>query len=95
MSKSKHTPGPWDSGGTLEIVAGKWGEDCPTVAEAHCDLPRGLDGYANARLIAAAPQTLKERDAYMKVVKMVASGKHDAETLIDAACSALRHAKGE
>jgi hypothetical protein len=58
MSKTTHTPGPWDSGGTLEIVAGKWGDDVPTVAVARCDQPRGLDGYANARLIAAAPELL-------------------------------------
>lgn len=57
------TSGEWDSGGTLEIVAGKWGSDVPTLAVACCDLPLGIDGYANARLMAASKRLLETLEA--------------------------------
>lgn len=99
----KHTPGPWSSGGTLEVVAGKLGADVPTVAVACCDLPRGLDGYANARLIAAAPELLAALETAYAVMTSarVEVYNHDRanysriENAIDAARAAIAKAKGE
>ena len=67
MSDSKHTPGPWKTGGGSgdedRYVIGPDGE---LIA---CVLPDNLDGWnlphdyqANAHLIATAPELLKEAE---------------------------------
>lgn len=71
MEKSKHTPGPWEAQWSTRALGGitlGW----HVLARPHaveepiiCEIPDGrLDGAeeANARLIAAAPETAAERD---------------------------------
>ncbi len=55
---AQHTPGPWinDAPG---CVAKHWPEGGKATV---CICPAGAEGEANARLIAAAPETAAERD---------------------------------
>ena len=54
---AQHTPGPWKTGtpeaANSDVVYGPWGAIC------HCDWTAiGAEDYANAKLIAAAPELL-------------------------------------
>jgi hypothetical protein len=66
---AQHTPGPWHIGGrtvlrpTLTIYHKPFG--LGDVAEVYED--------ANARLIAAAPETAAERDELLRVLQFVAA----------------------
>lgn len=69
-----HTPGPWTAiGGGLSIgVYTNFNGDTPIGDPKHIAscwhntrVPR-VDGYANARLIAAAPETAAERDRLLE-----------------------------
>jgi len=80
MGNATHTPGPWtieDPFGddSLAIVIGEQTYDWRFVATVHMDLEKGgavkpigkAQMEANARLIAAAPETEAERDALLVV----------------------------
>lgn len=64
MSESKHTPGPWRAagGGRSVGVYSHFEDNTPISAPVHiasCWNSPSCDGYANARLIAAAPDLLE------------------------------------
>lgn len=69
---AKHTPGPWEvsESNSLEVEAGKFDV-------AFCGPKKGLDIFqydermANARLIAAAPETAAERETLRLLVKRI------------------------
>jgi hypothetical protein len=79
-----HTPGPWTAiGGTLSIgVYTAFDGDTPIGSPVHIascwhnERTPKINGYANARLVAAAPELL----AYAKL--MAANGDPDAEDLV-------------
>jgi hypothetical protein len=57
MSEAKHTPGPWDSHGEDEVMAGDWDKHVATAWNN--DKIEPAEATANARLIAAAPDLLR------------------------------------
>lgn len=78
-AKPTHTPGPWklleqlnDGGGTLKVPYARFFVDTAdghTVVELNGK--KGSIVEANARLIAAAPETAAERDELAKVLGRV------------------------
>lgn len=86
-TKATHTPTPWDANGTLEIVAGKWGADVPTVAVCCCDLPHGWDGYANAahivKCVNAHAALVAEVSRLRRVLQGIAASRPDAHMDIE------------
>jgi hypothetical protein len=76
MSTTKHTPGPWTAGRddmatVIEGFDGKYiyaGEKY-VAAAVGIDIEDWDEVMANARLIAAAPETKRQRDALLKALK--------------------------
>lgn len=70
----QHTPGPWHSGtdrnGAPFVIAGG------VEKIANCWHPVSGDGYANARLIAAAPDLLEAARAAYKVIDILWVSHH-------------------
>ena len=116
MSDTKFTPGPWvvDFGGTtghIKSVAKNKSSNTPTVARYDIGIPgvSEAEQYANARLIAAAPElygaldeAVKDLVAYQVNARM--ASKDDSrwegvselvQPAIDSCRSALAKARGE
>ena len=88
--KNTHTPGPWDifpKDDTLEI--GNYGAHAPLVRLSATVPTNDFEGWANARLIASAPDMFEALQA-------VCDAYGDRDTLLMAQCkAALSKAKGE
>lgn len=101
----KHTPGPWEATGT-EIVHAETGNHLATVVRYGVTVGEcpymGSTPFANARLIAAAPDLLAALEALTATARTFRNvpkdeqywGSIDDEAL-DAAFEAIRKAKGE
>ena len=61
---NKHTPGPWVAGGS-DINLGTWVSS--RTGTRVCTLRQCEDDWANAALIAQAPDLLAERDRLLQV----------------------------
>jgi hypothetical protein len=91
MKKTLHTPGPWDifpKNETLEI--GNYGANAPLVRLSATVPTNDFEGWANARLIASAPDLLVALESLLKSSEVF--GRFDAQ--LDAR-EAIRKAKGE
>ena len=88
--QAQHTPGPWTAEG-FTVYAGD-GDDFGDVARAtagdshvdpdyHLDRP-DYERIANARLIAAAPETAAERDRLREVNADLLEAAKDAEAVL-------------
>lgn len=94
---TKHTPGPWgvvvgsdnDTGHTPADVIGPKGH--PLAMVMRPDPAAGGDVYANARLMAAAPDLLNALQHIVKVTNLKGSG-HPLETQ---AVAAIKKATGQ
>ena len=67
---AQHTPGPWWQGSTLDdsvFAAGGGDEVCVAVCPERSVISDGAETYANARLIAAAPDLLEALKAVVAV----------------------------
>ena len=96
MENAKHTPGPWDTGEDGWIV-----ESAKGWAVSHAVVFRGKHGegedFANARLIAAAPDLLAALEELTRTAASLVDYHDDPETeaAIDVARAAIAKAKGE
>ena len=81
---TEHTPGPWVIARGKNVLIGP----CPGRAVVKTINYLGAEDTANARLIAAAPDTAAERD------RLKAINQELVEALVDAEY-AIRHAAGE
>ena len=76
-TKAKHTPGPWTVKPIPNDVFGEPVEFHVIAGDMYvalcCDLGPQGQGYANARLIASAPELEAQRDELLAVCKMVAA----------------------
>jgi hypothetical protein len=95
MTKVKHTPGPWlaiEEGGAAEpaIISG----DEIYIASAHVGM-KDWDSvtWANARLIAAAPDLLEALELWR--AKVSGPGAVSMQTLLHMTDAAIAKAKGE
>jgi len=108
MTKTKHTPGPWEISPKNEaIITGENGDvNIATMWEAfHLDERTGErveEAYANARLIAAAPDLLEalENLVFLHTCEQegIESGQPTPEewyTAVNAAEKAIQKAKGD
>ena len=68
---TEHTPGPWEVNGNhrLDICAGNAGVVATVLA------PTTVNGKANARLIAAAPDLLAALEVFVGLCPMCYSGQ--------------------
>jgi len=61
--RTQHTPGPWNNGAFEDRVGHRIfadsGEVGNFVAARHCERAVNTNGYADARLVAAAPELLE------------------------------------
>lgn len=77
---SKHTPGPWETGGVITRVEFRPPGWNASICVADCDAEHSPDNAmercANARLIAAAPEMLE-------IVKVIAKCKDYSELHMD------------
>ena len=66
---SEHTPGPWAIyvNAPSDVVIRKMSKDGYEL----CAIARVSSGYANAHLIAAAPELLEALDAALKLIELV------------------------
>ena len=66
---SEHTPGPWAIyvNAPSDVVIRKMSKDGYEL----CAIARVSSGYANAHLIAAAPELLEALDATLKLIELV------------------------
>ena len=67
--KTQHTPGPWAIyvNAPSDVVIRKMSKDGYEL----CAIARVSSGYANAHLIAAAPELLEALDAALKLIELV------------------------
>jgi hypothetical protein len=72
---TKHTPGPWSFGYGDHICI----EDKDERIIAFCNLQNenGDEDEANAKLIAAAPETKRQRDALLEALKETLRCNHE------------------
>lgn len=100
MTKSHHTPGPW------EVLPAQWDEGetlCIQTASigdvvAFIEGPANERDYANARLIAAAPELLDALEGLLNLndVKQALNSKsHDVRKSHAKALAAIAKARGE
>jgi hypothetical protein len=96
ISRSKHTPGPWTATPS-ESWEGRWLIVQPiephtlvtAVAQTYqVSVPEGQE-EANARLIAAAPELLRERDGLNETVESASKCIEEREQTIDELRAAL------
>ena len=87
---SKHTPGPWAIyvNAPSDIVIRKMSKDGYEL----CAIARVSSGYANARLIAAAPELL---EALERIAASDPTHTHFATLAISEARAAIAKATGE
>ena len=66
---TQHTPGPWAIyvNAPSDVVIRKMSKDGYEL----CAIARVSSGYANAHLIAAAPELLEALDAALKLIELV------------------------
>lgn len=86
-----HTPGPWDWKDGIQLTVGIEPEP-ERLPIAHLE-DRGPESFANARLIAAAPDLLAALEALLEYVDAVTSRGDNVEK--KAARAALDKAKGQ
>jgi hypothetical protein len=89
--KTQYTPAPWDifpKDDTLEI--GNYGTNAPLVRLSATVPANDWEGWANARLIASAPDLLQVVEDYLLLCQL-----HDwVGAVPDAARAAIAKAKG-
>ena len=91
----QHTPGPWTTEHNAPFVWGIYGPDNNWIAQT---LPKSDDGSAdspdqveaNARLIAAAPETAAERDRLREINAELLAALEGEKVLIERAQNYLR-----
>jgi hypothetical protein len=88
-TQTQHTPGPWDTSSTWNIMKG--GTKIATLEQ----MPGNYESerMANARLISSAPDLLDALDWALRQIEDDLDPDHQAA--FDAACSTLAKAKGE
>ena len=97
---SKHTPGPWYNSG-FDILRGKAGAQVARVGSEAPHTRNGtkeyedLEMYANAHLIAAAPELLKECESALKILEYLAKCDACNEVELASLKAAIAKAKGE
>ena len=87
---NQHTPGTWAIyvNAPSDVVIRKMSKDGYEL----CAIARVSSGYANARLIAAAPELLAALESMLHLRKMP---DEVAECVLDRAVAAIAKAKGE
>lgn len=107
-AQTKHTPGPWEifwNYGSTEqhrIYTGHGAEPCEIIArvEAYAPTPEPsedpeLQGKANARLIAAAPELLEALEvAANELTRLIERGNDSSRLTLATVCKAIAKARG-
>ena len=93
---NKHTEGPWQVCG-LEVIGPDIKEkfDNWSIATCNCNLRRGLDGYANAKLIAMAPVLLQKLQKLVNVATHPKTTKAQIKLIADEARIVIAQVKEE
>lgn len=100
---SLHTSGPWEAAtsGDYDLNGiGVFGKNAANkrfyIATAHyMGTAPEMGAEHNARLIAAAPELVKALEDLLPIAARSIQGTTDGEPLLEAACAALRKARGE
>lgn len=110
-SEPKWTPGPWDFSMAKMPIDGEYDYCISAVVDGEryviseafgrVSEKQRPNAHANARLIAAAPELYEALERLLKWVAPIAGDNHDKDrereemASVEAACSALRKARGE
>lgn len=96
MSKQKHTPGPWSilDGAILSDKINAYG-NFHIARFDRGDDPNTAEDYANARLIAAAPDLLEACKKYVGELEIDDIGQRDMEGAEKAIRAAIAAAESE